>query len=405
VKIAIVGGSGSSTPALFLTPELLALADKLEVTLIGRSESRLRAVRRAIEILTDASIRVETTLDFDRLEGASLVVLQARYGGYEARMRDESFPLRHGICGDEGLGPGGLAAAWRSWPQLSKTLDKIGRRCPRAKVLLMTAPLSVLVRCANLAFREIDVAGICELPWVTLLSACDALRLPVADAQFGYAGINHLGWFDHLSSDSADLIPRYASTRRGARFPSFELITSLKAIPLKYLVLHYERIGTLRRQRTSLARGAELRSIQQRAMQAFLSGGRQQIVAALHARPTPWYSDALGPFIAATAGLHTSTVFFLSRPNDGYLPCFAPDDTLEQPFVVYGGSCRRLARRDECPPGLVQTLRQFVDYERAAAQAVLANRRSACATVLAKHPWTKNCSDMDALASDLIAAV
>jgi 6-phospho-beta-glucosidase len=404
MKVAVVGGSAPSTPALFLAPELRALAGRLDVTLIGRSESGLRAVRRAVKILTGDAIAVECVTDLAGLDGAAIVVLQARYGGSESRARDELFPLRHGLCGDEGLGPGGLAAAWRSWPQLAHALETIVERCPQATVLLMTAPLSLLVRCARFAFPTLDVVGICELPWVTLRSVCASLSLEPNDVAFGYAGVNHLGWFDELHLRGIDLIPQYAS-QRDAAFPSGDLIRSHSAIPLKYLHMHYHREDALNRQRAQPPRATELRSIQQRAMETFASAGSDEIVAALARRPTPWYTHAVAPFIAAMAGVPVSTVFFLSVPNDGYLPIMASDDVVEQPFVIAEGIRRRLPRHRNLGEPLAQTLQHFVEYERVAAHAVLAGKLSECANVLGKHPWIESSTDVPALAADLIAAI
>ena len=101
MKVAIAGGSAASTPWLFDTPEIRRLQGRIEACLVGRSEQRLRAVKRAIEIVTGTTVAIST--DASAFDGASLVVLQARYGGYAARARDERFPLRYGVCGDEGL--------------------------------------------------------------------------------------------------------------------------------------------------------------------------------------------------------------------------------------------------------------------------------------------------------------
>jgi 6-phospho-beta-glucosidase len=272
-------------------------------------------------------------------------------------------------------------------------------------VLLMTAPLSLLVRCANTAFPLLDVTGICELPWATLRAVCDAVDVPADAVQFEYAGVNHLGWFDRLQFGAENLIPRYASTRRGAKFPSADLIFSQNAIPLKYLRMHYEPADVLRRQRAEPPRAIELQLIKQQAMQCFSSGKRDEIVKALRRRATPWYSEAIAPFVAATAGRSTSTVFFLSSANEGYLSLLRPDDTLEQPFANQNGTLRKLPRRCELPPPLAHTLQRFVEYERSAAQAVLTNQLAACASVLSKHPWVRSGNAVGRLAADLIAAI
>jgi 6-phospho-beta-glucosidase len=406
LKIAIVGGSAASTPALFTMPPLPLLGRALDVTLIGRSERRLQAVRRAIDVLSRGEISPRCTTDLSGLSGADVVILQARYGGYDARARDESFPLRHGLCGDEGLGAGGFAAAWRSWPALSHALEQIQRRSPRAKVLLMTAPLSLLVRCAAGKFPSLDLVGICELPFVTLRAVCRATRAPIERAVFSYAGVNHLGWFDQLRVDGDDLITRYAATRDDSSFPARRLLREIHAIPLKYLTMHYEPDAALRRQRAHPPRAIELQSIQRRAFAALGSGNRDEIAAALAHRPTPWYRDAVAPYIGALAGLPSSTIFFLSLRNDGYLPFLRADDVLEQPFVFENGVRKRLERRGHLPPRPLQALERFVGYERLAAQALLAGRIGDSANVLAEHPWLEGRGvDLGALSEDLRAAV
>lgn len=405
MKIAIVGGSAPSTAALFLTPEFQTLQSALSVTLIGRSPERVEAVARAVRLLRGSRTNIERATDFSALDGASIVVLQARYGGYEARIRDETFPLRYGACGDEGLGAGGLAAAWRSWPQMRDALAAIAERCASALVVIMTAPLGLLVRCARRTFETLNIAGICELPWTTLEAVCTSLGISAEQTTFSYAGVNHLGWFDDISCDGVDLVARYARARRDGPFPSAALIEALRAVPLKYLALHYDRAAALHRQRTQAVRAAELQVIQASAYRALASGDRNDVLAALAARPTPWYSDALAPLIAGLATGNASTVFFLSVPNNGYIPSLPDADILEQPFTIRNSKLQRIDRSSSLRAELLEPLSAFVAYERAAGGALLENDLLKCQAVLAAHPWYRDHREIAALAAAVIAAI
>ena len=87
--------------------------------LAAHAAGRLSAIRPEWSVVAAPSLAAA-------LEHSSLVVLLARVGGFAARAWDEEFPRRYGLVGDEGLGPGGIANAWRTIPEL----DPAGFACP-----------------------------------------------------------------------------------------------------------------------------------------------------------------------------------------------------------------------------------------------------------------------------------
>src|SRR4051812_811323 len=82
------------------------------------------------------------------LAGSHAVLIQIRPGGYAGRQFDETFPLSRGVPGDEGLGPGGLSAAWRGWPVIREVLACVRAVAPNACTILLTSPGSLLIRLA-----------------------------------------------------------------------------------------------------------------------------------------------------------------------------------------------------------------------------------------------------------------
>ncbi|HKE37315.1 MAG TPA: hypothetical protein VKB39_07780, partial [Candidatus Baltobacteraceae bacterium] len=146
MNLVVVGAGSLSTPHLFAAPELTACAKSLRTTLIGRHAEKTAAIATAIRALNPAFELEIANVDGDlssTFAQADLIIVQARYGGYTARRHDETFPLEFGIPGDEGLGPGGLANAWRSWPQLSQLLRRVVDAQPDVNILLLTAPLGI----------------------------------------------------------------------------------------------------------------------------------------------------------------------------------------------------------------------------------------------------------------------
>lgn len=411
MKVAIVGGSAQSTPHLAAAPDFAALAGELELVLLARDPGALAAVARALAQLALPRRLAPRLCDAGAdpaaaLADADAVVLQARYGGYAARAFDEAFPLRHGIPGDEGLGPGGLAAAWRSWPRIDALLALVEARAPGATVVCLTAPLGILTHCARRARPALRFVGACELPFVTLRDACARTGADWRRAVFAYAGVNHLGWFDALACEGADLIARYAAARTGAAdFPSGQLVAALGAVPLKYLRLHYDRARVVEEQRRAAPRALALEALRAESLAAFAAGGPAEIRAALAHRPAPWYEAAVAPLLAALAGRSVETPLFLTTANAGYLAELPADAVVEIPHTARRGSLERMPRGAPLPAPLRAELAALTRYEQLAAAAVTARSPGLLADALAAHPWVEDRQAVPALVGAIVAGV
>jgi 6-phospho-beta-glucosidase len=410
MKAVVVGGSAQSTPALW--SHVNSQAEDLHMVLMGRDPVRLQAICRACRLLseTTANTLEYRTLDdegaWKGLEDASVFIIQIRNGGYAGRAMDETLPLHYAVCGDEGLGPGGLAAGIRNWRSIQPLLKQIARTAPGAQVLLVSSPVSLLVRAATRVFPRLRIAGICELPWTTLLEIGAAVGVPANSLQFDYLGVNHLGWFYRLEVDGQDVIQRYKTLRTpGNGFPSAALIEACGGVPLSYLKLHYERPASIDAQRQSArSRGEVLGELSKQAFEIYATGTRDDIEQALRRRPCPWYSHAIAPFIAFMAGRLPRLPFFLSVPNCGLDSQFEPDDIVECAHAAEAGGLRRLPLRTPVPFQIRTLLTEFVRYERVAADALLMPEQGNIEKALEAHPWTRHVPDMTDLAHDVAHA-
>ncbi len=390
MRTAIVGGSAQSTPALFDTAWALG-TPQFSFEIIGRSQSRLAAVRRAIECVAlerefavDCRIATVDMLDA-AIEVADVVLVQLRAGGYPARAYDETFPHRYGLCGDEGLGVGGLAAAWRTWSELRPILSTIARRNPGARVILLTSPIGILTRCARSAFPSLSVFGICELPWTTLTRLCANASVDAAAATYSYAGINHLGWFSDV--------------RAGSR----TIVTAQDIYPLKYVRLNDAPADVLSEQLAAVPRGRELADMASDAFATYKNGSPTDVLAAVRRRETPWYAHAVAPLLRSFAGDDTGVSFFLTAKNAGYHPRFDDDDVVEMPFIVRNGKLERVRPKAWQRDDIADTLLRLINYERQAAQAVLSGNISTLRTALRAHPWLDGHAVTDQLVADVVA--
>ncbi len=401
--VTVLGGSAHSTPTLF---DFLATQHdlpKLEFRLVGRSEVKLAAVRRASKIVlrkSNISVNCYRTNSKEigkALSGSDLVIVQPRIGALSGRLFDETFPLRHRLCGDEGLGLGGLSAAWRAWPIIKRLMALVGFVCPEAFILMVSSPVSLLTRLVCHSFPQLRIAGICELPWTTLKNVCESLHVPPSEVHFSYSGINHIGWFHSLSLGSRNLIDEYASTRLGSsEFPSGDLIRSCGGIPLKYLRLHYESIQMLEEQRTHPPRASVLLRLASDAFQVYRNGNRQEITRTLSRRPAPWYTDAIGPFILGCAGQPAGIPCFLSVGDQNF-------DVVEVPHENHAGTWVACKSTSPGPLRIQETLESFVSYERLAAEAVCSRDAQQLSVAVAAHPWIKAMEDVPDLVRDIVS--
>lgn len=282
-RILLVGGGAFAPRAC----EALAEAQvghqgAVEVVLLARRERRLdliarHANARVRDVHPTWSVRRES--DADRaIAGADAVILLARVGGHAARIHDESFPREFGLVGDEGLGPGGLANAWRTVPFMRMLAARLRHGAPDALIVNMMAPLGITTRV--LIDEGIQCFGLCELPLRTLS------RLGPSQGAFRYVGLNHLGWF-----------------------------WDVEGCPGLHPSPHYDSVFCARGKPLPAGRGAQLQSLSGRLIDSFAvtSTAPRGLEAE---RPTPWFEVALAPCLAAMFGA-TPWNGFVNVPNDG----------------------------------------------------------------------------------------
>jgi 6-phospho-beta-glucosidase len=389
LKTVVIGASAHSTPALFDTAFRLD-ESAFSFLFVARNRERLEGVGRAVNAIAGGrGYRARQELvPMEQLDaalpGADIVIVQIRTGGYEARDWDEHFPMRYGQCGDEGLGLGGLAAAWRTWPELRNILARLVLAESKALVVLVTSPIGILTRLALDQFPQLRLYGICELPWTTLCELCGHDAGEAEAAHFSYIGVNHVGWFSDV------------------RTPTGVRLDPADVLPLKYVALGEPRNRVLPERPGQPSRAHELERIAEDAFAAYAHGALADIVAAVRKRATPWYSHALVPLLAELAGSATGVTFFLTGRNGTYCSWLDDRDVIEMPFSVRSSQLERNVlsgwRRDD----IRATFTSFVSYEARAADAIRRRDRNGLAAAIPLHPWLQDVTVDAALLQDVL---
>ena len=119
IRLAYVGGGSTRAPGTVAS--LIARGASFagsEIVLIDLDADHLRIVERLARRMADVrgvDLRIRsTTSRAVGLRDADIVLASFRPGGFEARVLDETIPLRHGVLGQETQGPGGFFMALRS---------------------------------------------------------------------------------------------------------------------------------------------------------------------------------------------------------------------------------------------------------------------------------------------------
>jgi 6-phospho-beta-glucosidase len=279
--VTLLGGGSAFTPALLeAVRERADLLVPLEIRLFGRDRDRLATVarfgeRRMRRDPRARGIRVVAAAALEEaLRGADLVVNQVRVGGFVARSRDATLPLRFGLPGDETIGPGGLANALRTVPVVLELARACERLAPRAPFLQLSNPMGIVVGALARATR-LEVFGLCELPQDTLDRAL-ALVGARGRIESEYVGLNHQGFFTSVRVDGRELLPEIARALPpdGGWFGvDGAFVARHHCLPLRYLRNYFERASVVAEATARTDdRGRELARLAEAARRAAAAG-------------------------------------------------------------------------------------------------------------------------------------
>lgn len=278
MRLVIAGGGGFRVPRVV---EVLAAAragtgpypglEVDEVCLYDVSRRRLDVMRAVIADLglSHAPAVVTTTEPAEAVRGADFVFSAIRVGGAHGRVVDERVALDHGVLGQETVGVGGYAYAFRTVPAAMELARVVRDLAPEAWVINFTNPAGLITQAMRTLLGE-RVVGICDTPIglvhrVAAALGLDERRVGTADGgelDFDYVGLNHLGWLRSLSTAGHDRLPDLLASDEAlerieeARVLGADWVRALGMLPNEYLFYYYlNRESVARIRREALTRG------------------------------------------------------------------------------------------------------------------------------------------------------
>jgi 6-phospho-beta-glucosidase len=392
VKLAVVGGGSTYTPELV---EGLAIrSDRVpvdELVLLDPDAERLEVVGGlAGRILARRgwSGRLVLTPDRDAaLDGADFVVVQLRVGGQEARLVDETLPLRFGCIGQETTGPGGFAKALRTVPVVLDIAAEVAHRAaPGAWIVDFTNPTGIVTQA--LLDQEYRAIGLCNVAIGFQRRFARLIGAAPDRVVLGHVGLNHLTWERSVEVDGQNILPdlleRYGEAIAGEVQLPLPLLRSIGAVPSHYLRYYYCTRDVLQHQRNHPSRAEEVMAIEADLIELYRDPELAEKPKRLEARGGAFYSEAAAGLIAS---LHDGRgdVHVVDVRNDGAMGELAADDVVEVPARVDRHGAHPL-RQEALPPEMLGLVQHVKAYERLSVNAAVSGDRRAALNALMANP-------------------
>ncbi|MGB8849017.1 MAG: hypothetical protein WCC76_04825 [Candidatus Acidiferrales bacterium] len=423
MKITLIGAAGVRTP--LLVHGLAGLDGKVqldELAFWDTDPDRLKIVKRVAEAMGKRSgIRARLkaySSPEGALDGADYVISSIRVGGNDARVKDETIALAHGLVGQETLGAGGFACAMRNLAAMLEYAHLIERVAPRATMINFTNPVGIISQ-GLLNHSSVNVIGVCDTPLETFEAIAHALDRSPFGLKFDYLGLNHLGWVRSIRDEkSGELLPKVLSSHeiiqkcyRHGLFPP-EFIQKLGLLPTEYLYFYYFPQAAYKNTKQSgQSRAQAIAGMNTRLFQKLGRASDSELIeiyeSYLRERNASYFS------IEATAGkrrrenqelysefsgyeriallvlqaLHSETpsLIPLTVRNGKALEDLDADDAVELPCEVSsrGAQAPSVGRAPEAVRSL---LLQVKEYERLTVRASVEHSRAMALAALEKNP-------------------
>ncbi|MEW8977110.1 MAG: hypothetical protein AB2385_01790 [Symbiobacterium sp.] len=350
MKLTIIGGASAYTPdiiegllrehTLFAGGELcLHDIDTVHLHLIER-------LARGLVRTAGADLRVTATEDrAEAIAGARFILTQPRVGGLKHRALDERIPLRHGLIGQETLGLGGFAFAWRTIPVMLDIVAEARGLAPEAWIINYANPAGMVTEAVIRRFPDARFIGLCDMPAGLQWAIGRLLRVDFHRIALDYAGINHGGWAPRVLLDGEDVTQRLR--RWGALLGPLARLLPLTEetgtvrlyrehgmLPDPYLRYYYYKDQILRKlQSAARTRAEELMERIPQLYRHYEEVASQERPVLKQHRGHQAHADLASLVIIAMAA-NRPTRFVIQQRNGGAVRHLPPEEAAQFPAVV-----------------------------------------------------------------------
>jgi 6-phospho-beta-glucosidase len=391
MKVAVVGGGSTYTPELVDGfARLRNLLPVEELVLTDPNQERLDVVGGVAErILAKQGHpgRLVRTTDLDQaLDGASVVLLQLRVGGQDARNVDETLPLECGCVGQETTGAGGLAKALRTVPVVLDIAERVRARADdKAWIVDFTNPVGIVTRALLDAGHR--AVGLCNVAIGNQRRVAEHLAVDPSRVELDHVGLNHLTWTRRVLVDGVDVLPDLLERGLGLLTPSglpLDLLRRLGVWPSYYLRYYYAHDAVVAEQKAAPSRAAEVAAIERQLLDLYADPALDEKPALLEQRGGAYYSEAAVNLVASLVA-DRGDVQVVNLRNNGTLPFLDDSAVIEVPARV-GGSGVTAVPVEPLDPLFAGLVAHVSAYEQLALDAAVHGGSDRVYRALLAHP-------------------
>jgi 6-phospho-beta-glucosidase len=391
MKVAVVGGGSTYTPELVDGfARLRHLLPVEELVLTDPNQERLDVVGGVSErILAKQGHpgRLVRTTDLDQaLDGASVVLLQLRVGGQEARNVDETLPLECGCVGQETTGAGGLAKGLRTVPVVLDIAERVRARADdKAWIVDFTNPVGIVTRALLDAGHR--AVGLCNVAIGNQRRVAEHLAVDPSRVDLDHVGLNHLTWTRRVLVDGVDVLPDLLERGSELLTPSglpLDLLRRLGVWPSYYLRYYYAHDAVVAEQKAAPSRAAEVAAIERQLLDLYADPALDEKPALLEQRGGAYYSEAAVNLVASLVA-DRGDVQVVNLRNNGTLPFLDDSAVIEAPARV-GGTGVTVVPVEPLDPLFAGLVAHVSAYEQLALDAAVHGGRDRVYRALLAHP-------------------
>ena len=405
MKLAVIGAGSTYTPELV---SQLSRLDVDELALHDVDAERLEIVGALAARMLERdgfAGRVLRTTELDAaLDGATFVLVQIRVGGQQARLRDETVPLRCGCIGQETTGAGGFAKAMRTVPVMLELAERVAARAePGAWIVDFTNPVGIVTRALLDAGHR--AVGLCNVAITSQRSFARSLGVAPARVFVDQVGLNHLTWIRSVQLDGREVLPQLLTDHGDEIAAEIELprsvLDDLGAIPSYYLRYFYAHDQVLAEQQDGVPRAQTVAEIERELLRMYRDPDLTEKPALLEQRGGAFYSEAAVGLVESLAS-DDGAIHVVDTRNVGTLTGLADDDVVELPARITSEGPIPIPQAPLAPEllGLVQ---HVAAYERLTAEAAVTRETATARKALLVHPLIGQLELVDGLLDSLVA--
>lgn len=405
LKIAVIGGGSSYTPEIiegFLKRKDELPVSEIYLVDIKEGEEKLNIVGNlAKRMIKKAGLNIKLVLTLDRkeaLENADFVTTQFRVGGLDARARDERFPLKYNVLGQETVGPGGLAKALRTIPVILDICKDMKELCPNAWLVNFTNP-SGLVTEAVTKYTDIKCIGLCNVPIHMKMDVAAMLDVDSKDLFMEFIGLNHLVWGRKVWHKGNDVTRKVIENLKdGAsltmknisdlRWPP-EFLDALGMVPCPYHRYYYMTDRLLQEEKESAetkgTRAEQVKEIEGKLFEIYKDENLDVKPAELEKRGGAYYSEAAVSLISAIYN-NKEDIHTVNVRNNGIISGIPNDTIIETNCIVDGKGATPLAITGELEGKVLGLIQCVKSYEILAVEAAVTGDKNKAIMALTNNP-------------------